>query len=459
MSTTTLSERVVARTSSWLGRKQGRRSFLIKSAVVGSALAVNPFRYILKPGTAEAALGCGPEADCGSGWSAMCCSINGGQNTCPPGSLPGGWWKVDNSGFCHGGPRYYIDCNASCGSCGCGASGVCSSSCNNCGCHCASGSCDQRLVCCNQFRYGQCHQDRCVGAVVCRVISCAPPWEFDGSCSRTSATSPSTAAHDAPCLHTTPQTRGRVYAYGRAAYLGQPATFLKSPVTGMDATPSGKGYWLVADDGGVFSFGDAKFHGSTGALKLKKPIVDLSRTPTGNGYWLVASDGGIFTFGDAKFFGSTGAMRLNQPVVGMAHTPTGKGYWLVASDGGIFTFGDAKYHGSTGSLKLKEPIVGMASTPSGKGYWLVASDGGIFTFGDAKFYGSLGATKLRAPIVSMARAPGGTGYWMLGLDGGVFTFGTAKYFGSLALDGSARAVDLANRPQNDGYWIGVSSLK
>jgi hypothetical protein len=101
----------------------------------------------------------------------------------------------------------------------------------------------------------------------------------------------------------------------------------------------------------------------------------------------------------------------------------------------------------------------MASTPSGNGYWLVASDGGIFTFGDAKFYGSLGATKLRAPIVSMARAPGGTGYWMLGLDGGVFTFGTAKYFGSLALDGSARAVDLANRPQNDGYWIGVSSLK
>jgi hypothetical protein len=37
-----------------------------------------------------------------------------------------------------------------------------------------------------------------------------------------------------------------------------------------------------------------------------------------SGYWLVASDGGIFAFGDAVFHGSTGATRLNQPIVGMA---------------------------------------------------------------------------------------------------------------------------------------------
>ncbi len=41
-------------------------------------------------------------------------------------------------------------------------------------------------------------------------------------------------------------------------------------------------------------------------------------TPARDGYWLVASDGGIFTFGDAGFFGSTGALRLNRPIVGMA---------------------------------------------------------------------------------------------------------------------------------------------
>ncbi len=162
------------------------------------------------------------------------------------------------------------------------------------------------------------------------------------------------------------------------------------------------GYWLVASDGGIFSFGNRSFFGSTGAMALNKPIVGMASLPTGDGYWLVAADGGIFTFGDAAFFGSTGAMVLNKPIVGMASTPTGNGYWLVASDGGIFTFGDAAFFGSTGAMALNRPIVGMASTPTGNGYWLVASDGGIFTFGDAAFSGSTGATALNKPIVGMA---------------------------------------------------------
>jgi L,D-peptidoglycan transpeptidase YkuD (ErfK/YbiS/YcfS/YnhG family) len=61
---------------------------------------------------------------------------------------------------------------------------------------------------------------------------------------------------------------------------------------------------------------------------------------------LVASDGGVFSFGDAHFHGSTGAINLNQPIVGLAPTATGGGYWLVASDGGVFSFGDAVFHGS-----------------------------------------------------------------------------------------------------------------
>ena len=41
----------------------------------------------------------------------------------------------------------------------------------------------------------------------------------------------------------------------------------------MSATPSGKGYWLLGRDGGVFSFGDARFYGSTGGMHLNKPII------------------------------------------------------------------------------------------------------------------------------------------------------------------------------------------
>ncbi|MGD0392188.1 MAG: hypothetical protein ABSC41_06050, partial [Acidimicrobiales bacterium] len=66
----------------------------------------------------------------------------------------------------------------------------------------------------------------------------------------------------------------------------------------------------------------------------------MASDPRGSGYWMVASDGGIFSFGDAQFYGSTGSLTLNRPVVGMAAAPDGEGYWLVASDGGIFSFGD-----------------------------------------------------------------------------------------------------------------------
>jgi len=80
---------------------------------------------------------------------------------------------------------------------------------------------------------------------------------------------------------------------------------------------------------------------------------------------------GIFGFGDARFHGSTGNRRLNQPVVGMAATRTGNGYWLVAADGGVFTFGDAHFSGSAGNLHLSQPVVGTAATPDSHGYWLV----------------------------------------------------------------------------------------
>ena len=172
--------------------------------------------------------------------------------------------------------------------------------------------------------------------------------------------------------------------------------------TTTNAGLNGKGYWLVASDGGIFSFGNANFYGSTGNLTLNKPIVGMASTPDGKGYWLVASDGGIFSFGDAAFYGSMGGKPLNKPIVGMAATADGAGYWLVASDGGIFSFGDAAFYGSTGNLTLNKPIVGMAATPDGKGYWLVASDGGIFSFGNANFYGSTGNLTLNKPVVGMS---------------------------------------------------------
>jgi ribosomal protein L24E len=184
------------------------------------------------------------------------------------------------------------------------------------------------------------------------------------------------------------------------------------PIVGIAPTHDSKGYWMVASNGGVFTFGDAHFYGSLGNVALNQPIVGMAATPDGKGYWLVASDGGIFTFGDARFYGSTGNVRLNKPIVGMAATHNGDGYLMVASDGGIFTFGDAHFYGSTGNVNLAEPIVGMASTPNGAGYWLVASDGGVFNFGDAPFHGSAVAFNQALGASSVGILAVEAGYWV-----------------------------------------------
>jgi len=224
---------------------------------------------------------------------------------------------------------------------------------------------------------------------------------------------------------------GGIFSFGDAQFFGSTGGLtLNKPIVGAAAHPFLEGYWLVASDGGIFAFGSSAFWGSLGNRVLNSPIVGMAATPTGLGYWLVAADGGIFAFGDAQFYGSTGGITLNKPIVGMAVTPTGGGYWLVATDGGIFAFGDARFFGSEGGRPLNKPIVGIAASASGLGYYLVASDGGIFTHGDAQFRGSRGGEPLNAPIVGMALSPSGLGYQFVATDGGIFNYGDSKFFGS-----------------------------
>jgi hypothetical protein len=421
---------LVDKASTLLANRTSRRGFLARTAVVGSALTVAPLRYILRPGTAYAAVcgcagqACGCSAACCDGYTEFCCTITG-SNTCPPGTFVGGWWKADRTSFCAG-PRYYIDCNGVC-SCACGGGHFCPG-CDGMSCGCANGDCNLRHSGCTAFRYGQCHTEvACSGRILCRVVSCTAPWEIDGTCSRVSATDQTTAGHDAACLH-------------------------RPSIVAVAASPDGKGYWLAGSDGGVFAFGSAGFKGSMGGQPLNRPIVGMAADAESGGYWLVASDGGVFAFG-APFDGSTGGTRLNLPVVGVASPPDGRGYWIVASDGGVFSY-DVPFEGSTGSTPLNRPVVAMASTPTGLGYWLAASDGGVFAYGDARFFGSLGSTPLNRPIVGMAASSDGLGYWLVASDGGVFAFGTARFLGSMGGQTlNAPVVAMAATPTNAGYWL------
>ena len=246
-----------------------------------------------------------------------------------------------------------------------------------------------------------------------------------------------------------------VYAFGNASFHGSTqGKPLNSPIVGMAPTRNGKGYWLVANDGGVFGF-NAPYFGSLGAMHLNAPIIGMAATPTGHGYWLVASDGGVFTFGDAHFYGSTGSMRLNAPVTQLIPGPRGKGYWLMATDGGVFTFGRARFVGSMGGTHLNAPVIGMTATPKGHGYLLVASDGGVFTFGDARFHGSTGDRHVAAPVVGLAGDSSGGGYWLATDNGRVFNFGDARNEGDAlnVLPGGRRITQITSVPGRSGYRL------
>jgi hypothetical protein len=221
-----------------------------------------------------------------------------------------------------------------------------------------------------------------------------------------------------------------VTGYGDAPSLGGPGGWtVNTPTVGM-AAPDDHGYWVTSADGGVFSFGDAGFHGSLGAdIHLYAPIVGMASTPDGGGYWLVAMDGGVFTFGDAGFFGSIGGTTPPDPVVAMAVTPDGRGYWLAAAGGEIYTFGDAVNYGSVSGENLRGSIVSIVRTGDGKGYWLVGLDGGVFTFGDAGFFGSAANSNINAAVVGLAPTADGAGYWLAAATGGVLTYGDAVFHG------------------------------
>ena len=103
-------------------------------------------------------------------------------------------------------------------------------------------------------------------------------------------------------------TDGGIFSFGAAAFHGSMGGIpLQRPVVGIVPTSGGRGYWLVASDGGVFAFGDAGYYGSIPGLgihpagsglpnSLNKPIVGIVSSYDGRGYFMVASDGGVFAF-------------------------------------------------------------------------------------------------------------------------------------------------------------------
>jgi hypothetical protein len=230
---------------------------------------------------------------------------------------------------------------------------------------------------------------------------------------------------------------GGIFTFGSAQFYGSTgALHLQRPVVGITPTSDDGGYWLVASDGGIFSFGDAGFYGSIPGLglapagssnprRLNAPIVGMVPTTDGGGYFMVGSDGGVFTFGDAKFEGSCpGIGGCSGTAVAVMPDASGNGYWLVTSNGYVYAFGDAATtYGSPGPAS--GTVTSAVRTPDGSGYWVLFADGVVASFGDAQFYGDpLGETGGFDPATAIFSANGG-GYWIASADGTVYSYGDA----------------------------------
>lgn len=171
-----MSERLVHATSSFLERRTSRRGFLVRSAVVGSALTVSPIRYLVRPENAWAVVqpgACGGRR-CAQKFTEFCCSINNGLNVCPSGTFIGGWWKAKaptGSPICGGRARFYLDCNRFRQS-DCPATPGC-----------ARNDCDCRRTCQIFFSYFNCNVRKQRGRkswVVCRMVVCTNPCNIRG---------------------------------------------------------------------------------------------------------------------------------------------------------------------------------------------------------------------------------------------------------------------------------------
>ena len=252
---------------------------------------------------------------------------------------------------------------------------------------------------------------------------------------------------------------GSIYSFGQ----GSSQHWFGGNIVGIAMTPSRSGYWLASNNGLVCSFGsvdtyqvggswsshgDWCFYQFSGSVTN---IVGIESTSDGGGYWLVANDGTVYAFGDANFQGSvatygngTSQTWFSSNIVGMTDGPNQDGYWLAAANADTCSFGRVSTYeysvgwGNLGGDWCWETVlgvsnaVGTSATNDGGGFWDVGADGGIFAFGDAGYYNSLPGLGVHVSnIVGMAPTPDDGGYLLAGSDGGVFAFGNATYYGGM----------------------------
>ncbi len=90
-------------------------------------------------------------------------------------------------------------------------------------------------------------------------------------------------------------------------------------------------------------------------MKLVSPIAGINATSNGRGYWLVAADGGIFTFGNAGFFGSVGGGCMPTDTVALISNKNINGYFIATRDGQVRAFSPSQSTNCSIEIKRQSP--------------------------------------------------------------------------------------------------------
>lgn len=186
------------------------------------------------------------------------------------------------------------------------------------------------------------------------------------------------------------QRNGTVQAYGRASQLDSfpdkevrvKKLYVSGGITAAAATPDGKGLLGVDTKGRVFTVGTARSQGDVTKYVNNDYPVGIVVTRSGNGYWIVDSSGGLYSLGDAVYHGRV--PKTPNYIVGLAATPGGNGYVVADLGGEVFRFGDAPAAPAATDPQRAVPnalrgkaVAGIALDPVG-GYAVVDVDGTVY---------------------------------------------------------------------------------
>ncbi len=161
-----------------------------------------------------------------------------------------------------------------------------------------------------------------------------------------------------------------------------------SPIVGMAASPDGKGYWLVAADGGIFNYGDAVL------LRLARPAPPEEPH---RGHRRHRRRQGLLAGGIRRRHLQLRRRRLPRLDGGhppdQAHrghrgrrlTARATGWWRPTAASSPSA--GATFYGAQPSV-VPQPVKALVPTPDGDGYWVVSANGTAAGFGDAGAQGS-----------------------------------------------------------------------